>query len=381
MAGLLRPVPHADDLHLGAVRPFGPQRLVEAARIRVDQAGRGGQNLRGGAIILLQLDHLGAGKILLEPQDIGHLRAAPAVDRLIVIADHADILARLRYQPQPEILHGIGVLIFVHHDIFEAALIALQHILVRLQNHQIVQQQIAEIAGVERFQPILIGAVHHLALAIGKGLILACIEIGRGQALVLPAIEQRGEAARGPALFVQIGLADQLFQQAQLIVGIDDGEVRFQPDQFGMAAQHLGADGVKGAEPRHALHRIADHAAHPLTHFPRRLVGEGDRQDLARPGQAAVDDMRQPRGERCRLARTRARQHQQRAVSGHHRFALGRVERADIGRRSGIVRGGGIGGGKLFGHREQVGNAGIIGKRRVGGGAARAGPCGACDNS
>ncbi len=45
----------------------------------------------------------------------------------------------------------------------------------------------------------------------------------------------------------------QLLDQADLVVGVEDGEVGLQADQLGVAAQDLRADRVEGAEPRHAL--------------------------------------------------------------------------------------------------------------------------------
>jgi hypothetical protein len=66
--------------------------------------------------------------------------------------------------------------------------------------------------------------------------------------------------------------------------------------------------------------------------------------------------MRQPRGQRRRLARARAGQHQQRAFRGQHRLALGRIETGQIG-RLGIGReGGGC-------HAEQLGNRAAPGNR------------------
>src|SRR3546814_13708521 len=67
---------------------------------------------------------------------------------------------------------------------------------------------------------------------------------------------------------------DQLLENAELVVGIEDGEIALQADQFGVAAEHLRRDAVKGAEPGHALDRVADHAPDALAHFARRLVGE-----------------------------------------------------------------------------------------------------------
>jgi hypothetical protein len=109
---------------------LGPERLAEPAAILGDDAGGGGEDVRGGAVILLQPDDLGAGEILFEAQDVGDLGAAPGIDRLVVVADAADVLALLGEQAEPEILGLVGVLIFVDQDIFEALLIELQHVAV-----------------------------------------------------------------------------------------------------------------------------------------------------------------------------------------------------------------------------------------------------------
>ena len=182
------------------------------------------------------------------------------------------------------------------------------------------------------FSRVLILLVQLAAAAVGVALALAGVDVARGQPLVLPLVDQPGERARGEALLVEVGGDDQLLEQAQLVVGVEDGEVRLQPDQLGMAAQHLGADRVEGAEPRHPLDRVADQPPDALAHLARGLVGEGDRQDLRRPRLARVEQVREPRGERGGLAGARAREHQHRAVGGQHRLALRRVEAAEIGR-------------------------------------------------
>ena len=97
-----------------------------------------------------------------------------------------------------------------------------------------------------------------------------------------------------------------------------------------MAAQDLHADRMEGAEPRHALDDLADHAADALLHLARRLVGEGDREDLARAGAAGRQDVGDARGQHAGLAGAGAREHQHRTVERHHRFALLRVEIVEV---------------------------------------------------
>src|SRR5512140_3633053 len=59
--------------------------------------GGGGKEVAGGAVLAPQANDLGAGTIVLEAQDVVDLGAAPAIDRLVVVADATDVLrGRLR---------------------------------------------------------------------------------------------------------------------------------------------------------------------------------------------------------------------------------------------------------------------------------------------
>ena len=144
-----------------AVGPAGAQGLAQPALVVADQAGGGGQNGRRRAVIGLQPDDLGAGKVAFEFQDVADLGAAPGIDRLVVVADAADILVLLGQQAQPQILGDIGVLVFVDQDVAKLPLVvgAARRLGRILEDGQAVQQQIAEVAGVQRPQTILIGAV------------------------------------------------------------------------------------------------------------------------------------------------------------------------------------------------------------------------------
>jgi hypothetical protein len=106
-----------------------------------------------------------------------------------------------------------------------------------------------------------------------------------------------------------------------------------------MAAQHLRADRVEGAEPGHALDRIADEAADALLHLARGLVGEGDGEDLAGIGLARPQQMGEARGERRGLAGAGAGEDEHRAFGGEHGLALGRVQAPQIGALASVSTG------------------------------------------
>src|SRR5262245_15754637 len=93
-ARLFLRIPGAGDLHLLARLVVGAQRLAEPALVVRDQMRGGGQDVRGAAIVALEPDHLGAREVVLEAQDVVDLGAAPAIDRLIVVTDAADVLGK-----------------------------------------------------------------------------------------------------------------------------------------------------------------------------------------------------------------------------------------------------------------------------------------------
>ena len=348
------------------------------------RCGGGGEDVGGRAVVALEPDDLGAGEVVLEAQDVVDLGAAPAVDRLVVVADAADVLraraagfwrravwrgqpegwrglrgggvsarsawslalaprggkvadgagARaLPQQPQPQILGDVGVLVLVDQDVLEALLVLPQHVRLLAEQADVLDQQIAEIGGVEHLQPLLIGDVELLALAAGEARALAGRHLVGRQAAVLPAVDQAGEHARRPALLVDVLGLEQLLDQPDLVVDVEDGEIGLQPDQLGVPAQDLAADRVEGAEPGHALDHAADHGADALLHLARGLVGEGDGEDLRRPGPPGGEDVGDARGQHPGLAGPRAGQHQHRPVERHHRLALLRIEVLEIGRR------------------------------------------------
>ena len=102
------------------------------------------------------------------------------------------------------------------------------------------------------------------------------------------------------------------------------------PEQVPGGEAAVFANGMEGAEPRHALHHAADQLSDALLHFARRLVGEGDGEDLRGPRPAQAQNMGYARGEHARLAGAGAGQHQKRSVERLDRLTLLGVQRIEI---------------------------------------------------
>jgi len=85
--------------HLFAGAGVGPELLFGALRDPLDDGVGGVEDVLGGAIVLLQLHDRGLGEVALEAQDVADVGAAEAVDRLVVVADDAEVAVLLREQP------------------------------------------------------------------------------------------------------------------------------------------------------------------------------------------------------------------------------------------------------------------------------------------
>ena len=193
-----------------------------------DQLRRRGQDVARRAIVALEPNNFRAGKVLFEAENVVDLRSTPAVNRLIIVADAADVLRTLREQPQPQILCDVRVLVLVDQHVAEALLIARKHFRVAPEDPKILEQQIAEIGGVERLEPMLIRGVERLASPVGETHGLTRRDIRRREPPVLPIVDHGSKQSRGPALLVDVRRLDHLLHEADLVVGIEDREIRLQ---------------------------------------------------------------------------------------------------------------------------------------------------------
>ena len=269
-----------------AVAAVGPQLLAEAPVVVGDQRVGGLEDAGGGAVVLLQADQLGIGEVATELLDVLDLGAAPAVDRLVVVADHHQALAALGEQAQPGVLHGVGVLELVDQDVAEALLVVRQQVGLVAPQVQRAQQQLGEIDHSGARAGVFIGLVD--LQHGGEEQVAAGLDILRPQALVLLPVDEPLRLLGRPALLVQAQLADHPFHQALLVVGVEDLEVLAEPGFLPVRAQDAVGQAVEGADP-HAGRALAEHLLDALAHLGRRLVGEGHRQDRVGRGVEELD--------------------------------------------------------------------------------------------
>ena len=195
-----------------------------------------------------------------------------------------------------------------------------------------MQQEIAEIDRIQGPEPFLIGPVQIEGPARGEVGYIAGRHLFRPEPAILPTLDIAKEDASRPALFIDVRGGHNLFQQANLIVGIENGEVGFETGQFGLTPEDAGADRVEGADPK-PFGGLSDQLFDTSAHLPRGPVGESDGEHLAGPRPAGKEDMGEPGGQDAGLAGPGPSQHQHRAFDRLDGITLRRVQRFEIGRR------------------------------------------------
>ena len=234
-------------------------------------------------------------------------------------------------QPQPEILDDVGVLIFVDQDVAKTVLIFLQHVGVLAKQPEGFQQQVAEIDGVERLQPLLIGACRawpRRRWRRPRG--LARADVARGQPRFFQSSISPASARAGQRFSSIFSALRSLLEQPQLIVGVENGEIGFQTHQLGVPAQHLAP--IEWKVPIQGSPSGSPVSASMRSRISRAaLLVKVTASNLVAPRASGREEMRDAGGQHAGLADARPRQHQHRTVERLDGAALFGIERIEIG--------------------------------------------------
>ena len=145
-----------------------PQAFRLASGVIVNHGIRCIKNNLRAAVVLLQLHHLRFRIILFEVQNIADVCTAPAINALVSIAHHADIVMLSCENLRQQILRMVGVLILVDHNIIKFILILVAYLFVLLEKTQRQQQQVVEIDSVISLQLLLISSINFCYLLLMK---------------------------------------------------------------------------------------------------------------------------------------------------------------------------------------------------------------------
>ena len=143
--GLLELVAAAEVHDAVAALAFGPEMLVLAVAVLADHGGRGVQDDLRRAVVAFELDDRRFAEVRFEVDDVPQVGAAPLVNRLIRIADDAEVAMDLGEAPDEEVLRPVGVLVLVDHHVAELLRVFRADAFGLLEQVDRLQQQIVEV--------------------------------------------------------------------------------------------------------------------------------------------------------------------------------------------------------------------------------------------
>ena len=322
--------------HRLALAELGPEVLLLALAVVRDHRVRGLEDRVRRAVVLLERDRLRLAEVALELEDVADVGAAEGVDRLVRVADGADVPVLLREQLEQPVLRVVRVLVLVDEHVAERLLPALARLGEALEHLDGEHQQVVEVDRVRGEQPPLVELVH-----LGDGLVVerrdALGVLVRADQLVLRVRDLRVDAARDEALRVALELLEALLDEPHLVGLVVDREVRCGSRAAGASRRRIRPQAAWKVRIQIARATGPSRSLEPLAHLAGGLVREGDREDLVRLHAAGVDQVRDAVGEHARLARAGAGDDEQRAFGREDGLPLGRVQVGEVllGRRDG----------------------------------------------
>ena len=208
-----------------ALRVLCPERFALSQIVVGNDCVGGVQNILCAAVVLFETDDLGALEGVFKGEDIFNGSAAEFVDALVVVADYTDIAVLLGEHRNKLILHLVGVLILVDHDIFELVLIKAENLRLLTEQLYRVAEKVVKIHRVRGFELCLIDFIDFRDRACAEIILLVFQQILRFEHFVLGARNFREYRTRLKYMLVELQLLDDILDQSLLIIGGIDGEM------------------------------------------------------------------------------------------------------------------------------------------------------------
>ena len=304
--GLLVLVVRLEALDLHAAGVLGPELLVLARGVARDDRVGGVEDQLGRAVVAFELDDGRVRPVALEVEDVAQVRAAPRVDRLVVVADDRQVAVLRGERLDPQVLGAVRVLVLVDVEVAPALLVLGEDVGRLVEQADGLEQQVVEVERPGGLEALLVAGreAGDRPFPVVRGVLA---QERRVEHLVLGAADRAEHRARAElAGQRQVLLAQDLLHQRLLVVRVVDHEPAVDADRRPVLAEDAGAQRVERARLDLAT-ALADEADDPVAELGGGLVRERDGQDPPRRHVLDADQVGDPVGEHAGLAGARAR--------------------------------------------------------------------------
>ena len=311
-----------------AIGKHREQLLLDPLPVLPDQSIGHPEDLRRRTVILHHHDRLRARMMLVEVQQILHVRTAPGVDGLVRIAHDEEVMVVGAQHLHEPVLQRIDVLELVDLDVHEPLLPLLRDVRMLLED---VETQNDEIVVVDRKGfPLLVEiAVKEDVIHLGRLEILLMQLIDRERDHVEEVARLRETLShlkhisctreglipeREPPLLI-----DDLQHLIDVAV-IEHHKALRIADRMAVLLQDVHTETMEGADIARVV--ITRQLMDPLPHLVGCLVREGHTEDVPRQHPELRHEIRETMRQRPRLPGSRPRDHTHEALRRRHRLKL-----------------------------------------------------------
>ena len=232
-----------------AARLCGPEFFVALIRILGNDASSGIKNYLSRAVVLIEGNNHGFGIVFFEVEDISDIRLAPAVNRLVVVADREEVSVAFGERVKEGVLGVIGILVFVDEDKLEKRSIAFERFREFTEEANGLSQEIVEIKRVIAAEFFLVASIgfcdqfFEVASRLG-------FEDEFINELILGARDGVKEGARVDIFRVYFKRFHHSFHQRELIVAVENGKRRLVSQSGDVFSENSSAYTMECADVR-----------------------------------------------------------------------------------------------------------------------------------
>ena len=198
---------------------------------------------------MIKRDDGGFGIVFLEVEDIADVRLAPAVYRLVVVADRKEVAVTLGEEMDECVLRVIGVLVLVYHDVSEEASVVFECFGMCAEELYSEPQEVVKIECVIASEFFLVAAIgfcnEFFVVTAGLGFENEFIE-----ELVFGSGNGVEEGARMNVLGVDFERFHGALHKCELVVAIENGKRGFVSQGGDVFAEDARTNAVERADVR-----------------------------------------------------------------------------------------------------------------------------------
>ena len=194
------------------------------------------QDILCRTVILLQPYHLRLSENLLKAQDVPDICSTETINRLVIIANYAEILVFFRKKTYEFKLCGVSILILIHHNIPETFLIIIQDIRIVLEKLHGFHDQVIKIQGVVSPEDGLVFLIHACNLPCIRITSRIQLHLFRRDQLILGMGNLRKNSAFFINFCIDTEFPEDFPHDCLLVVGIIDGKITAKSQHFNMSA-------------------------------------------------------------------------------------------------------------------------------------------------